>query len=286
MRDMDQDYLLIGVDLDSKVAIRFLSLSHSVEESLKIHTHIQGRLREIYARFLLSSVLVGSRMDDQESMLFKLDIKKDNFQINCEVSPKGAWRSAIFPTENLSEFSGKLSGQMQVARLKKNSQVYQSITPVATDSVVDVFQDYLEKSDQSQSLFFVHSDDVDFKKNYGLWIERLPGTALEDWQEFVNRFQDASLFEDSIANTNDPDQIIQNLFPSKMRILTVTKPQLSCTCSEEKIIDALQVLPNEDLVEIFMEGEGVETRCDYCGKVWQIPDSEIKKLVTVNKTLH
>lgn len=283
---MDQDYLLIGVDLQAKVALRFLSLPSVVEESLKIHPLKDKRLEQVYVRFLLASALIGSRMDDQESILFKLAIEDGAFYMNCEVAPGGQMRSAIFPVDKLPEFSGVLEGILQVNRLKKDSKVYQSLTQIRTDSVARVFRDYLQNSDQSDSLFFLHSDEDNYQNNFGLWIERLPGTTEQEWKEWQDRFSDPDFFHKVVVSSDDPDVIIQKLFPGKMRILTVTKPQLSCDCTKDKIIDALTTLSNEDLVEIFMEGTGVETRCDYCGKIWQVKDEDIKHLVTGNSSVH
>ena len=285
MGDMDLDYLLMGADSAAQVAVRFLSLEHVLRESLVLHKNLTGALQDVYVRFVLSSVLLGSRMEDQDAILFKLKIEDQGIQINCEVSPKGLLRSAVFPAENVPLYTGDLAGVLQVVRLKSNSDVYQSLTRLQGSSVVDVFRDYLEKSDQSQSIVHVHTDMNDLSQSYGLWIEKLPGTSDEDWQEWQKRFANDAEFVNVVQATRDPDQIVQKLFPEKLTIMAVTKPKLACTCSGEKITQALMVLPKEDLLDIFIKGEGVDTSCDYCGKVWHTADALIKEMVGAHNTV-
>lgn len=285
MINMDLDYLLMGVDGRAKVAIRFLSLQHVLEDTFEIHKNISGPLQDVYARFVLASVLLGSRMDDQESILYKLKIDDHNLQINCEVSPQGLLRTAIFPLESVPLYSGDLEGVLQVVRLKKNSDVYQSITRMQGRSVVNVFRDYLEKSDQSQSLLHIHTNTEDLSQSFALWIEKLPNTSDEDWAIWKNQYSDDALFKSVVTATHDPDQIVQNLFPQTMKIMAVTKPKLNCTCTGEKITSALMMLPKEDLLDIFIKGEGVDTRCDYCGKVWHTEDQVIKEMVGAHNTI-
>lgn len=281
---MKQDYILIAVDPKSQFAIRFACLKNIVDESVTLHK-VSKDLRQTYADFLLASTIVGSRLDEQENSLFQLKFENYPIAINCEVSPKGLVRSAIFPPENKDQFGLNAKGQMHVNKLKQDNQMYQSIVEYKIDSVVDTFRDYLDNSEQSDSVFLIHSNEKDGDKNYGLWINKLPSTNKKDWQEFIKRFESANYFTDSFKNTNDPDEIVQTLFPEGIQILAVTKPKLYCTCSKDRILKALASLPTEDLVEIYMDKKGVETQCDYCHKHWSIPDEDIKTLIpTLSQT--
>ncbi len=275
----------MGADSGSQVAIRFLSLEHVLRDCLALHQNVTGTLQDVYLRFVLSSVLLGSRMEDQEAILYKLKIEDQGIQINCEVSPKGLLRSAVFPAENVPLYTGDLAGVLQVVRLKSNSDVYQSLTRLQGSSVVDVFRDYLEKSDQSQSIVHVHTDINDLSQSFALWIEKLPSTSDDDWKLWQQRFASDEAFVNVVTATHDPDQIIEKLFAEKLNIMAVTKPKLACTCSGEKITQALMVLPKEDLLDIFIKGEGVDTRCDYCSKVWHTEDAVIKEMVGVHNTV-
>lgn len=280
---MDTDYVLIAVDSQSRFAIRFACLSHAVKDSLAIH--LPGpALAAPYAEFLVASAICGSRLDDQEATLFKLQLGEGRLNINCEVTPRGAMRSAIFPQENKSPDSLELSGLLKVVRLKSGDDVYESVVAISGNSIQDVFRHYLKDSVQTACLFFAQSDPQHVEKSYALWIEKLPDTTSADWDVFRKNYEDGARFTAAIAASDDPDEIIRSLFEEPIRILAVTKPKLVCSCSKERVCDAIKLLPAEDLAELFMEGKGVSTTCDYCGREWQISDDEVKDLLGAGGT--
>lgn len=282
---MDCDYLLIAVDSQKKYAIRFLSLSHVIRESLKLHEP-GPLLAQVYAEFLLASTVLGSRLDEQESILFKIKMAKGGLSINCEVSPRGSMRSAIFPRENRAPESLDLSGFLKIARLNSGNEVYESIVEMHGEGVQELIRKYLAASVQTCSLFFVNADITNLSDNYVLWIEKLPGTSVKEWESFQAKYSQADFFKKSFLGTADPDVIVGRLFDEPITILTVTSPKLTCLCSKEKVVDALKLLSAEDLADIFMQGQGVSTECDYCRKVWQVTDEDVKKIMNIKSTLH
>ncbi len=277
----DLDYLLIGTDLDNKFAFRFLRLNQGSRESLFLK-QIPPLLTSPYLEFLLGSILLGSRLDEQESTLYKLQLTSEKIWINCEVSPQGHFRSAIFPKENISAFRSEFAGLMQVSVLKQNDQVYTSSIPIVSADILKTFRSYLEKSVQTPSLFFVHPDKKNHLENYALWIEKLPGTSQAEWNELDSRMQSSEHFTRSFENTNDPDLILKALLPFGFQILAVTKPLLTCACSLESFERALASLSEKDLMELWIEKRGVESECDYCGKVWRVEDDFLMRLLKGN----
>lgn len=282
---MDRDYLIIAVDSQKKYAIRFLSLPYVIQESLKLHEP-GPVLAHVYAEFLLASTILGSRLDEQESILFKMKTAEGGLSVNCEVSPRGSMRSAIFPRENRAPESLDLTGFLKVVRLNSGNEVYESIVEMRGEGVQELVRKYLATSVQTHSLFFVNADVANLSDNYALWIEKLPGTPVKEWESFQSKYLQTDFFKKSFLGTDDPDVIIGRLFDDPISILAVTSPKLTCLCSKEKVVGALKLLSAEDLADIFMQGQGVSTECDYCRKTWQVTDEEVKKIMNVKPTLH
>lgn len=282
---MDKDYLLIAVDPDRKFAIRFLSLEHAARESLALKK-LPASLEAPYLELLLSGVLLGSRVDDQESKLFKLHLSPLNLRLNCEVNPRGPFRSAVFPREGAKDFAGPLAGELHVTVLNQKNETYTSSIELNAAGLTQTFRDYLEMSVQSQSLFFTNPDPSNPAKNFSLWIEKLPGTSHEEWHAVWERFADGKLFQESFQKDNDPDRIMAALFDRPPQILAVTKPSLFCPCNLEAFKKALELLPKEDLLELFMEGKGIESQCDYCGKTWRVDDESVRDMLGIKPVMH
>ena len=281
---MKDDYILIAVDPQSRYAIRFISLENGLQSSLELH-RIEAPLMAAYAEFVMGSVLLGSRADEQITSLFKLSLKHQDLTINCEVSPVGLFRSAVFPFKNKDQFTGDLTGELKVVQQLRDRQSYQSLTE-STHTVSEMFRNYLDRSMQSDSIFFLNFDESKPSKSYGLWLEKLPNTEMSDFKKFIKRFDNTEFFKSSFESNDDPDRIINHLFPEGIKILAVTKPKLQCSCSKQRIIDGLATLPTEDLVELFMDGQGIETQCDYCHTVWSISDQDVQELIKGNTSIH
>ena len=123
----------------------------------------------------------------------------------------------------------------------------------------------------------------DMTKNHGLLIERLPGTADEDWDDFQTRFADGERFVESFQNTSDPDQMMNYLFDRNFKVLKVLFPALTCSCSQERFMKALELLPRQDLMELFISNQGITSQCEYCQKVWEADDRQVRKLLGISK---
>ena len=274
---MDQDYLVFGVDQKRSYSARFLCLNQAISQSLQLHQPADA-LKTLYKEFLLASVLLGSMNNEQESMLYKIFLPEFNLTLNSEVSPRGMFRSALFTQQQKQNSEAFL----KVVTLKKNNQTYQSLTHCNSLVAQEIFTEYLEKSVQTEALLFLHTSSQNENANYGLWLQKLPDTAISTWNQQVKNFITPSLFENAVLTSSDPDKIFSQLFQSPIEILAVTKPKLECTCNKERILKAFESLSADDLVEIFMQESGVETQCEYCRKVWRIEDKEIQKLLKIS----
>ena len=301
---MPQDYLLIAVDSKKQFAIRFLWLKHGVESSLALKKPPPS-LATPYAEFLLASVLLGSRSEDKESVLYKLHLLPSHLRINCEVNPLGAFRSALFPQESLQAFDGALKGQLQVAILNKKDQVYSSVLEIS-NGVPQTFEGYLTQSVQTASILRIHANTEYPNKNYALWIERLPQissevgesdhepnqvglsgdtTSSNDWSSLIERFSQKDFFERSFQETDDPDLILGDLLPFPFRILAVIKPRITCSCTLEAFERAIASLPREEVLELWMDSKPIESRCDYCGKLWTLDKKTIEPWLQTNSNV-
>lgn len=278
---MDKDYLIIAVNPDQQYAIRLACLNHAVKEELGLHNP-PAKLQKVFSDFLLASVLLGSRQDDQQTLLYKLRLGGDALvQFNCEVSSNGVFRAALF--ERSAAYTQTVN-ELRVTTLTRGNQVYESVLEVIENDIEKTYRAYLEKSIQSHSVFYVLSD-FESKKYYGLWIEKLPSTPLTIWENIIKEWDNPHTLASAVTNTDDPDMIVRNLFKEPIQILVVTKPRIVCACNKERILDALAVRSPEDLTGIFMENNGVESVCDYCKKIWQVTDEEVKQLLKTTATV-
>ncbi len=275
------DYIIIAVDSESKVAIRFGCLTQLIDSALTTHNPSHSCLREALIQLVTSSVLLGSRQDEQQTLLFKLSFENSPIRMNCEVSSLGASRVAVYPERQENLLDNLVVKQLSVTTLTRKNDVYESHLMGRT--VPAAFEQYLVQSQQAQSIFLWPSLDALSSSKKVLWVEKLPGTTSGIWETFVQHLSGAVW--EAVQSEADPDRSMNALFPDGFRILAITKPKLTCTCSFERVLSSLTLLSEADLAEIFMDGRGIHTRCDYCHKDWQVSDAEIRDLLKMPKQL-
>ncbi|MBX7148796.1 Hsp33 family molecular chaperone HslO [bacterium] len=279
---MKEDYLLIAVDAQKRVAFRFLCLNHAVQNLIQTKK-IPDTFKKSFGEFVLASVVLGSRSDNQETKLFKAEMDDKHFFINAEISPLGPFRVALFPRESVFNINLQQPGLLRLVTLNKKDDVYQTVEPFKAFEPLSIFRNFLTHSVQTEFCLQLYSED---NAHYALWVEKLPDTTTDEWNIIKNRFETPGLFLQSFKNSDDPDGIMNTLLDPGFKILAVTKPVLACSCSREAFIKALKVLPQTDLVELFMDGKGVSSICDYCGKEWTVTDKDLQDVLKLESTKH
>jgi molecular chaperone Hsp33 len=54
--------------------------------------------------------------------------------------------------------------------------------------------------------------------------------------------------------------------------------EFQCTCSLDKVLDSIRMLPSDEIDNIILNGESVEVVCEFCQKKYVVDVEEIKKI--------
>eukprot|EP00525_Craspedostauros_australis_P003953 CAMPEP_0198127338 /NCGR_PEP_ID=MMETSP1442-20131203/46923_1 /TAXON_ID= /ORGANISM="Craspedostauros australis, Strain CCMP3328" /LENGTH=374 /DNA_ID=CAMNT_0043787295 /DNA_START=178 /DNA_END=1302 /DNA_ORIENTATION=+ len=119
----------------------------------------------------------------------------------------------------------------------------------------------------------------------GYLIEQLPGAETETLRKVEENL--AKIVELDGGNkipTNlllggtTPYQITEMVLEGlDMQPLQQIKPVFKCSCSEDRLVRALRLLPKEDVEDLVKKGEDVEARCEFCGTVYRMGPDKIRK---------
>ena len=282
---LKKDYNLVCIDPQKRFSMRFLSLKNAVTQTLALKKP-SASLGLFLAECILGSVLLGSRKSEQETTLFKYVLKDPKIRVNCEVTPVGGLRCAVYPAESRQVvLPESLDGTFNVAILNQDKELYESVIEFSQATAVEMFAEYTSLSQQTDCIMLLNGDVNDLTKNYGLLIEKLPGTSDQDWDDFQDRFADGEKFMESFKDTDDPDKMLNALFQNEYKVLHVMFPALTCSCSRERFTKAIELLSKEDLMELFVANQGIVSQCEYCQKVWEASDKDIKRLLGISKNV-
>jgi molecular chaperone Hsp33 len=161
-------------------------------------------------------------------------------------------------------------------------QPYQGIVPLDGDTVGEIIENYMLRSEQLDTRLWLAADD---KVSRGLLLQKLPqegGTegpvedALETWNRIVALA--STLHQDEILQT-DIDMLMRRLFwEETLRVFDPQHPEFHCTCSREKVGNMLKMLGQSEIEEALADMGKLGINCDFCGQHYEFDKVDCAQL--------
>ena len=144
---------------------------------------------------------------------------------------------------------------------------YQGIVPFEGDTVAEVLERYMERSEQIPTQLWLAADE---HAAFGLLLQRMPrqGGSLpadfdEDGWRRVTTLAQTLTREEML--TLPVEAILQRIFwECPMRPLDQRHPAFACTCSRDKVGDMLRMLGQSEVDSILAERGEVAVKCEFC----------------------
>lgn len=169
--------------------------------------------------------------------------------------------------EDAEEIGG--AGHLFVTRYSLLRQPYTGAIDWGAADVSDGLADYLKHSEQIRAAVTIDWKEADgiCKRAAGFLAELLP---QGDEAKFSRLFSDLSGYDMTTDGAAE-----RLLGKGSFRELAENPISFRCTCGEERIRDALLLLPETEKEELIADGV-VESTCRYCGKTYRIPTDFLK----------
>lgn len=181
-----------------------------------------------------------------------------------------------------------LLGQGQlVLTLDRSSmrESYQSIVPLEGNSIAEIFEHYLQQSEQTDSRLFLHTLPT---KIVGILLQKLPTTENRDadgWARIEALM--ATVREDELS-TLPTEALLTRLFHNET--IRIFEPQIvsyGCQRNLEKIHAMLRSLGRDEVDAILKESGQVMINDDICNQVYRFDALEIAEIFKeVSSTIH
>lgn len=161
-------------------------------------------------------------------------------------------------------------GILEVAR-EVNGELFKSETPLAKADIVTDLAYFLNKSDQIFSavltdVYLNEKNHLETTKAKNVIFQLLPDHTEKD-KEWIENFIKNNNFKDT------PLLEYEKLIDGKL--LSIKQIDASCWCSDEKIIEALKLLKQEELKDIFKDKKSIEVKCEFCNQAHIIEESDL-----------
>ncbi|WP_025917226.1 Hsp33 family molecular chaperone HslO [Herminiimonas sp. CN] len=149
-------------------------------------------------------------------------------------------------------------------------QAYQGIVPLDGDTVAQVIENYMLRSEQLDTKLWLAADGTVAR---GLLLQKLPregGTDapaeddLETWHRTVALA--ATLQRDELLTTDIRTLMHRLFWEETIRVFEPRQPRFHCSCSREKVGNMLKMLGQDEITDALQEQGTLAIRCDFCGR--------------------
>jgi molecular chaperone Hsp33 len=157
-----------------------------------------------------------------------------------------------------------------------SGQLYQSLVPLAGETLAGSFAQYLAHSEQIPAFLRLHADGLAL---CGLLLEKLPGADAHDPDGWSRVTQLAATL--TLAETVDrqPYDILVKLFPGELlRVFRLYPVQYHCPYDEENVKRMLRGLGRKEVESILAEQGEVRIRNEICNHEYRLDRAAVEAL--------
>ncbi|MBU6381983.1 MAG: Hsp33 family molecular chaperone HslO [Betaproteobacteria bacterium] len=189
---------------------------------------------------------------------------------------------AIAPDASLSDLvnrhgKGRFVVTLDPGREQADKPPYQGIVPFEGDTVAEVLEHYMQRSEQIPSRLWLASDG---ECASGMMLQKLPEQAST---EDDRHWEHCQILADTLHRpemlASDNETLLHRLFwESPVRLLDQHACHFRCSCSREKVAAMLQMLGKEEVDSVLGEQGSVRIHCDYCNAFYRFGADDCEAL--------
>jgi molecular chaperone Hsp33 len=176
-------------------------------------------------------------------------------------------------------------GLLSVARSQPfQKQPHIGLVPIVSGEIGDDLAHYLYQSHQIPSILALGvylSKDGEVEAAGGVLIELMPGASESLIAELEARARGAGSLSQRILAGESERQILEAYAHGSPLVAVEHEYPITykCRCSSERVDRTLLLLGRAALAEMILKGEPVAVQCQFCGRQYTVPVSELQALI-------
>jgi molecular chaperone Hsp33 len=236
-------------------------------------------LRDIMGELIAAAVLLAATLKLQGSLIVQIQGKgpvkllvvecTDEMQLRATAKWEGDLQGG------LAEMVG--DGRFVITLDPREGQkAYQGIVELEGDSVAEILQNYMWRSEQLETRLWLAADD---KRASGMLLQKLPeqkGLDADAWQRAT---QLGGTLKREELLTLPAQTLIRRLYHEEdIRLFEAQPVSFNCTCSREKVANMLKMLGREEIDSILAERGNIEIHCEFCNHRYEFDKVDAMQL--------
>jgi len=236
-------------------------------------------VQKVLGEFAAAAVLLSSTLKYDGSLIIQAQGDGPVSLMVVECTSKRVIRAtAKCDLENNLDSLGEMLGDGRLVITidrGKNLERYQGIVELEGDTVAAVLENYLRRSEQLETRIWLAADD---RRTAGLMIQKLPGyTGDQDTWETAEQLSETVTNEEMLLL--DPQNLIFRLFHAeRVRLFDGEPVQFGCSCSRDRVVNALRTLGYDEVSSIVAEQGQVSVDCEFCGEHYAFDAVDVEQV--------
>ncbi len=235
-------------------------------------------LRDLMGELVAAAVLLAATLKLHGSLVLQIHGKGAVKLLvvecsgNLELRATAKWEGEL-AHGTLKELVG--DGRFVITLDPKNgNQAYQGIVALEGDSVADILQNYMTRSEQLDTRLWLAADG---QHAAGMLLQKLPEQKGQDDDAWERASQLAATLKREELLSLPAAELIHRLYHEEdIRLFDAQGVTFNCSCSRDNVARMLKMLGREEVDDIFTERDDIEVFCEFCNQryVFDAVDAE------------
>ncbi|MGI4849827.1 MAG: Hsp33 family molecular chaperone HslO [Janthinobacterium lividum] len=300
---------------DSAVRGELVELSETWQQVLQ-HRSYPAPVRALLGEMLAAAALLSANLKFNGAIIMQIHgdgpvqllVAECDAQMNMRATAK--WKQdAVLPDDATLVQLVNVGGQgrfaitLDPADKLPGQQAYQGIVPLDGESMAQVIEHYMMRSEQLDTRLWLAADD---KVSRGLLLQKLPyqgghektpatpaaqaedfdaepGQAeLETWNRAV--MLGSTLKQEELLSTNIETLMRRLFWEETIRVFDPQHPVFQCSCNRERVGNMLKMLGQKEIDAALAEIGMLAIDCDFCGQHYDFDKVDCAQLFATETT--
>ncbi|MFB1051040.1 Hsp33 family molecular chaperone HslO [Paraliobacillus sp. JSM ZJ581] len=286
-----KDYLIKATAFKGTIRAYAIQSTETVEEARRRHD-TWATASAALGRTITITTMMGAMLKGNDKLTVKVEGDGPTGPIVADANANGEVRGYI--TNPHIDFDLNSNGKLDVARAVGTSgslsvvkdlglkEHFTGQVPIVSGEIGEDFTYYFASSEQVPSAVgagVLVNPDHSILAAGGFIIQVMPGATDETISQVEKRIAMIPPISTLIREGNTPQQILSILFGEENITIHETLPVIfSCSCSIDRIKNAIRGLGSEEIDKMIEEDRGAEATCHFCNEVYTLSEDALHEL--------
>lgn len=240
-------------------------------------------LRDLLGELAAAAVLLAATLKLDGALVLQIQGKGavKLVVVECsgdlQIRATAKWEGEL-PPASLQQLVGE--GRFVITLDPKEGKSYQGIVALEGDSVAQMLQNYMTRSEQLDTRLWLAADG---QGAAGMLLQVLPAQPEQEEHPDVDAWPRAT----QLADTLKPDEllglpareVLHRLYHEEdLRLFEAQQVEFHCTCSRENVGNMLKMVGRQEVDNILAEQGSIEIHCEFCNQRYEFDRVDVAQL--------